>query len=199
MRALRTASSPCCESPRISPSPLTRTARAVASGFLATLHRSPGASKHSAASVLKASRNGSRKSSPTRRRFLRLPMPKPMSAAFIDDHNHNADHAIDDLSDNGVKISPNRRIYANWCGTRRVMADPAALDLLLAHWSKPLTVGRNGISLTIGGRTLHYGHVTKAPPSVQIARPKGETDCLYILRSERAWRPCGFTIRNCDS
>jgi hypothetical protein len=81
--------------------------------------------------------------------------------AFINEYNSNADHAMDDLSENGVKLSPNEA-FSRWCDTRRVMADPAALDLLLAHWHKPVTVGRNGISLTIGGRTLHYGHVTEA-------------------------------------
>jgi transposase InsO family protein len=80
---------------------------------------------------------------------------------FIDGYNNNADHQIDDLSEGGVKLSPNSA-FARWCDTRRVMADPAALDLLLAHWHKPVTVGRNGISLTIGGRVLHYGHVCEA-------------------------------------
>ena len=82
-------------------------------------------------------------------------------AAFIDEHNNNADHAIDDLSENGVKLSPNEA-FAKWCDTRRVMADPAALDLLLAHWHKPVTVGRNGFTLTIRGQRLHYGQTTDA-------------------------------------
>ena len=82
-------------------------------------------------------------------------------SAFIENYNDDADHAMDDLSENGVKLSPNEA-FSKWCDTRRVMADPAALDLLLAHWHKPVTVGRNGISLTIGGRTARYGHVFEA-------------------------------------
>ncbi|HEX4055998.1 MAG TPA: DDE-type integrase/transposase/recombinase [Tepidisphaeraceae bacterium] len=78
-------------------------------------------------------------------------------ANFIAGYNANADHAMDDLSEDGVKLSPNEA-FARWCDTRRVMADPAALDLLLAHWHKPMTAGRNGLSLTISGRVLHYGH-----------------------------------------
>jgi len=81
--------------------------------------------------------------------------------AFIEGYNASADHQMDDLSENGRKLSPNEA-FARWCDTRRIMADPAALDLLLAHWHKPVTVGRNGISLTIGGHVLHYGHVCEA-------------------------------------
>jgi hypothetical protein len=82
-------------------------------------------------------------------------------AAFIDEYNNDADHQMDDLSENGVKLSPNEA-FSKWCDTRRVLADPASLDLLLAHWHKPVTVGRNGISLTIGGQVLHYGHVCES-------------------------------------
>jgi putative transposase len=82
-------------------------------------------------------------------------------AAFIAEYNENADHAMDDLSESGVRLSPNEA-FSKWCGTRRVLADPAALDLLLAFWHKPVTVGRNGISLTIQGRTLRYGHCSEA-------------------------------------
>ncbi len=82
-------------------------------------------------------------------------------ASFIAGYNANADHAMDDLSENGMRLSPDEA-FARWCDTRRVMADPAALDLLLAHWHKPVTVGRNGLSLTINGRVLHYGHADQS-------------------------------------
>jgi putative transposase len=80
---------------------------------------------------------------------------------YIEDFNNNADHAMDDLSENGVKLSPNGA-FARWTTTRRPMADPAALDLLLQHWCKPTTVGRNGIAVTIAGELKHFGHTCEA-------------------------------------
>ena len=46
-------------------------------------------------------------------------------ASFIDEHNHNADHAMDDLCEKGEKLSPNDA-FIRFCDMRRVMADPAA-------------------------------------------------------------------------
>jgi len=115
-------------------------------------------------------------------------------AAFLAEHNENADHAMEDLSENGVKLSPNEA-FSKWVTTRRVMADPAALDLLLAFWHKPVTVGRNGISLTIQGRTLHYGHCSealrpfKAPgkkvkPIVHVSYDPGALETVRVWDSE---------------
>ena len=77
-------------------------------------------------------------------------------AAFLCDHNANTDHQIDDLIEAGRRLSP-ADAFARWCDTRRVLADPEALDLLLMQWSKPVTVGRNGIAVAHSGRALHYG------------------------------------------
>jgi transposase InsO family protein len=77
--------------------------------------------------------------------------------AFIEGYNANADHSRNDLAEDGQTISPNEAM-ARWCETRRIMADPKSLDLLLMHWHRPLTVGRNGISINVCGEILHYGH-----------------------------------------
>jgi transposase InsO family protein len=75
--------------------------------------------------------------------------------------NASADHQIDDLSEDGLTISPNEA-YVRWCDKKQVMADPAALELLMQHWHKPLTVGRNGITITLAGQALHYGQFEHA-------------------------------------
>lgn len=77
-------------------------------------------------------------------------------AAHVRGYNANADHARADLSDGGERLSPDAAM-ARWCRTKRVPADPAALELLLAHWHKPVTVGRNGITINVAGVPLHYG------------------------------------------
>jgi hypothetical protein len=75
---------------------------------------------------------------------------------FIKGYNLNADHAIGDLAEDGHTLSP-CEAFAKWCPTRRVMSDPASLDLLLAHWRKPVYVQRDGITLTLDGTPSHYG------------------------------------------
>jgi len=76
-------------------------------------------------------------------------------------YNASADHSIEDLSENGVPISPNEA-YARWCPTRRVMENPKCLDLLLQHWHRPVAVGRQGISIPIHGVSLHFGQFNAA-------------------------------------
>ena len=82
-------------------------------------------------------------------------------ATHIGGYNADTDHSIDDLSDGGETISPTEA-YARWCDTKRVMADDASLDLLLMHWHKPTTVGRNGITINLCGQALHYGQHEEA-------------------------------------
>lgn len=77
--------------------------------------------------------------------------------AHIAGNNLRADHDIDDLCEaSGERLSPDEAMR-RWCHTRRVMADPSVLNLLLPQWSRPTFVTRNGVSLTVGTRTLHYG------------------------------------------
>lgn len=77
---------------------------------------------------------------------------------FIRGDNASRDHAIDDLSDTetGERLSADEAM-ARWCDTRRVPADPDALNLLLMHWHRPVKANKNGITLTLAGRALHYG------------------------------------------
>jgi len=81
---------------------------------------------------------------------------KDRIAAHIEGFNNSVDHSMDNLSEDGQTISPNEA-YARWCQTKRVMADPAALDLCLQHWHRPVPVTRNGIAITLAGRAWHYG------------------------------------------
>ncbi|MGE5607691.1 MAG: DNA-binding domain-containing protein [Bacillota bacterium] len=80
---------------------------------------------------------------------------------FVEGHNASGDHGIDDLVEGGERLSPDEAMR-RWCTTRRVLADPAALDLLLQQWHKPVPVGRNGIMLTLKGRSLSYGQFEEA-------------------------------------
>lgn len=85
-------------------------------------------------------------------------------ADHIAGDNADADHNIPDLAEDGVKLSPDEAM-ARWCETRRVLADPGVLDRLMQQWHKPVTVGRNGITLTIGGTAITYGrcHAALSP------------------------------------
>jgi hypothetical protein len=75
--------------------------------------------------------------------------------AFIAGFNASAEHTIQDMVDSdGTRLSPDEAMR-RWCTTRRVMADPAALELCLMKHHKPVTVGRNGISIQIAGQRLH--------------------------------------------
>ncbi len=82
-------------------------------------------------------------------------------ATHIAGYNASNDHAIDDLMDGGERLNPNEALQ-RWCNTRRVMADPRSLDLLLAQWHKPVTMTRNGLVLTLNGRGVSYGQFEAA-------------------------------------
>ena len=82
-------------------------------------------------------------------------------AAHIQGYNQRADHDIDDMVEGAERLSPDQAM-ARWCTTRRVWADPSALDLLLQKWKRPTTVGRNGIAMTIMGQTFRYGQFEPA-------------------------------------
>ncbi len=78
-------------------------------------------------------------------------------AAHIAGYNAGTEHTRADLTDDdGRPVSP-ADAYARGCPTRRVLADPHALDLLMQHWHRPVTVGRNGITLAVKGQPVHYG------------------------------------------
>jgi transposase InsO family protein len=77
-------------------------------------------------------------------------------AQHIDGYNAQPDHDRDDMKDGGERLSPDAAL-ARWTPTKRVMADPEALNLLLQQWHKPVTAGRNGIVLALCGRAVAYG------------------------------------------
>ena len=82
-------------------------------------------------------------------------------ATHIAGYNASNDHALDDLVDGGERLSPKEALQ-RWCTTRRVLADPNALDLLLSQWHRPVTMGRNGLVLTLNGRAVSYGQFEAA-------------------------------------
>ena len=112
-------------------------------------------------------------------------------AKHIAGYNASNDHAIDDLVDGGERLSPDEAMR-RWCNTRRVLADPMALDLLLQQWHQPVTVGRNGITLTLAGRAVTYGSFEPALTAFK-ARLKKDRPRLLVsydphdLRSIRVY------------
>jgi len=77
--------------------------------------------------------------------------------AWVSGINARTDHRIDDLVDgDGQRLSPDEAMR-RWCQTRRVMAAPQVLDLLLQSWHKPVRVGRRGIVINVAGHDLGYG------------------------------------------
>jgi hypothetical protein len=76
---------------------------------------------------------------------------------FIAAFNDNANHQMEDLSENGQTLSPNEA-FARWCDTQRIPADRQSIDLLMTEWHRPVPVLKNGISLRFGTRTYKYGN-----------------------------------------
>lgn len=78
-------------------------------------------------------------------------------AQHVRGYNASAEHDKPDMAG----YSPDR-FLSERCMARRVLADPAALDELLMRHHEPKTVGRNGISIQIAGRTFTYGQCEHA-------------------------------------
>ena len=74
---------------------------------------------------------------------------------------HQINDLIDEASGGGQRLSPDQAME-RWCTTRRVMADPAVLDLLMQHHHKPVPVTRNGISIIVAGQRITYGNFNPA-------------------------------------
>lgn len=74
---------------------------------------------------------------------------------FVLAYNNHAEHQVQDLREDGVSLSPNQAMAA-WCRERRVFND-GALDLLLLHHDRPVTVTKRGVRVTIAGEVYHYG------------------------------------------
>jgi len=76
--------------------------------------------------------------------------------AYIDKWNASADHHVDDLIVDAVKISPDD-FLERFCDRRRTPPDPAVLDLMDQHWHKPVRVGKQGITINPYGVRVSYG------------------------------------------
>lgn len=78
--------------------------------------------------------------------------------AAVDAINARTDHQIEHLRDEqtGERLSPDQAM-AQWCDRVRTPADPAALDMCLQTWHRPVTVGRQGVTINVLGARLRYG------------------------------------------
>lgn len=100
---------------------------------------------------------------------------------FVAGYNANADHGVEDLVDSdGTRLSPDEAM-ARWCPHRRVMADPAALELCLMQFHRPVPVGRNGVSINVAGQTMRYGQYNP-----QLGKLKGTGRKVHVAYDPQA-------------
>ncbi len=97
---------------------------------------------------------------------------------YVAAYNARTVHAVDDLLDPATakKLSPDQAM-AKWRTTRRVLADPDALNLLMQHWEKPpngkpLRVGANGITIRPLGKPMTYGGTNTALSAFKALKAK---------------------------
>lgn len=62
---------------------------------------------------------------------------------------------------------------------RRQLADPAALELLLAQWHEPVRVGKHGVAISILGQRVSYGRFDAALGAFK--RPAGCNDPRWLV------------------
>ncbi len=80
---------------------------------------------------------------------------------FVDGYNRRADHSIEDLKDDGIRVSPMQAMAA-WCDTRRMFGEDdtherQVLDTLLMHHDRPVSVGKMGVGVTVAGKKVYFG------------------------------------------
>ena len=75
---------------------------------------------------------------------------------WVAGYNANADHSMADLVGPEGKLSPAQAMQ-EWNTNHRLAPPAEALDDLLLHHHKPVSVGRNGIRLTISGASITFG------------------------------------------
>jgi putative transposase len=78
-------------------------------------------------------------------------------AEFIAGYNASADHQREDM----LGWSPDAAIQA-WAPNRRAYASTEALDHCLQVWHQPKTVGKNGVTIQVGGASIGYGYTDAA-------------------------------------
>ena len=114
---------------------------------------------------------------------------------WIEAGNARQEHQIEDLVQDGARLSPAAAMAA-WCTVRRRLADPSALDLLLQHWHRPVTVGAHGVRIAPLGASLAYGAF-----DVALGPHKGRQVLVSYdpndLRQVRVWDMQGKYIATC--
>ena len=90
---------------------------------------------------------------------------------YIKAYNASDEHQIADLvRDGGGRLSPDQAM-ATWCTTQRVY-NAGALDLLLLHHDRAVTVGKQGVRVTVAGETYYYGLMAPELIAYQHTRRK---------------------------
>lgn len=125
---------------------------------------------------------------------FKIPPFQAINARLVDHIagcNRRADHDIDDLAEAGVRLCP-AEAFARWCDTRRIMADPNALDMLLAQWHRPVPVTRKGITINVQGTPLSFGQFEAALSPFKALRKQDRKPVLvsydpHDLRSVRVF------------
>jgi len=88
-------------------------------------------------------------------------------------------------------LSPDEAL-AKWCPRKKVMADKASLLYCLRGWHRPVTVGRNGVTIKPRGKSISYGQFDR-----QVAMYKGTRKKVRVsydpndLRAIRVWEMDG--------
>jgi transposase InsO family protein len=75
---------------------------------------------------------------------------------FIAGYNARSESESKYLLIDGVHLSPDQAM-ARLCPHKRMLADPAALDMLMQSWHQPVRVGRNGVRITPKGSPMSFG------------------------------------------
>jgi len=119
---------------------------------------------------------------------------------YIAQYNASADHAKTDLTMNGQPVSPDTML-THGCPRRRELANPGVLDLFLAKWPRDCPVTRNGVSVPIKGRVLHFGehepaiHALMGRKSrVRVAYDPDNLDTVRVF--DQDWRYLCTAPRN---
>ena len=92
---------------------------------------------------------------------------------YLKASNARRDHQIEDLCDprGMIPLSPDEAMQ-QWAPSRRVLADPAALDLLLQIWHRPVKLTRRGVVIAPFGQRLAYGGMDPALSHLKALKAK---------------------------
>lgn len=107
---------------------------------------------------------------------------------YVAAYNANADHQITDLADRGVRLSPSAAMQT-WCTEVRAF-DRGALELCLLHHGRDVTVGKQGVGITVAGRLWYFGlsHGALQPELLAYQGTGRKVRCAYDPRDLRTVR-----------